>query len=174
MTASLIISMIALTVTMANLTWQLALYLLNGPRLQVRMTVGAIGAGGMVTMPVENVRNLDETFRSFAQQGYSQPVLAVEVVNLGRLGVELLDFGVDVSKGASLKPLKDAVTETPMPYVLEPHRQGTWAIPFEYVVRLNEASRAAWPNEPHPIRAFVHRAGGKKVHAKQTLSLDLR
>ncbi|MGA4801893.1 hypothetical protein [Streptomyces lavendulocolor] len=170
---SLVISIIALCVAVGNLTWQLALYLLNGPRIRVRMEVGAFGQGGLITMPVENVKNLTETFASFEQQGFSEPALVVRVVNHGRLGVELLDFGIDIPKGVSYKPVNDAISETPMPYVLEPHREGVWAMPFHYVVSLTEASQATWPNERHPIRAFVRRAGGKTVRAKKTLTLAL-
>ncbi|MEV5274084.1 hypothetical protein [Streptomyces werraensis] len=120
---------------------------------------------------MENVKNLLDTFASFSQQGFTQPAVVVRVVNRGRLGVELLDFGIDIPKGVSYKPVKDAITETPMPYVLEPHREGVWAMPFDYAVSLAEASHASWPNEAHPIRAFVRRAGGKTVHAKGRLLL---
>ncbi|MFF9274706.1 hypothetical protein [Streptomyces griseosporeus] len=164
-------SIIALCVGIGNLTWQMALYLLNGPRIQVRMAVGAFGPGGLVTVPVENVKNLTATFASLAQQGFSRPVLAVHVVNTGRLGVELLEFGIDVPNGASFKLLKDAITETPMPHVLEPHRESTWAMPFEHVAAMASASQAAWPNDANPIRGYVRRAGGKKIHAKHTLRL---
>ncbi|MGW1088480.1 hypothetical protein ACWD4L_19675 [Streptomyces sp. NPDC002596] len=168
---SLIISIIALCVAAGNLGWQLALYLLNGPRIQVRMEVGAYGRGGLIAIPVESVKNLAETFASFEQQGFSQTALVVRVVNHGRLGVELLDFGIDVPKGVSYKPVAEAISDTPMPYVLEPHREGVWAMPFHYVVSLAEASKATWPNETHPIGAYVRRAGGKTVRAKQTLPL---
>ncbi|MFF8486151.1 hypothetical protein ACGFZG_18375 [Streptomyces antibioticus] len=171
--ASLVISIIALCAAVGNLTWQLALYLLNGPRIRVRMAVGAVGRGGLVTVPVENVKDLTKTFASLEQQGYAQPVLAVHVVNHGRLGVELLDFGIEVPKGVRLKPLADAITDTPMPFVLEPHREGTWALPFHHVVSLVEASQATWPNEAHPVRASVRRAGGRIVYAKQTLRMAL-
>ncbi|MFC7841051.1 hypothetical protein [Streptomyces sp. NPDC057382] len=168
---SLVISIVALCVAVGNLTWQLALYLLNGPRIKVRMEVGAFGRGGLVTIPVENVKSLTETFASFEQQGFSETALIVRVVNHGRLGVELLDFGIDIPKGVSYKPVNEAISETPMPHVLEPHREGVWAMPFHYVVSLAEASHATWPNERHPIGAFVRRAGGKTVRAKKTLTL---
>ncbi|WP_406228405.1 hypothetical protein [Streptomyces anthocyanicus] len=172
--ASLVISILAMCGVVGNFTWQLSLYLLNGPRIQVRMAVGALGRGGLVTMPVEDVKNLTEAFASFEQQGYTQRILAVHVVNQGRLGVELLDFGIDVPRGVSFKPVRDAITETPMPYVLEPHREGTWAMPFDYVVSLVEASQSTWPNEAHPISAYVRRAGGKKIHAKQKLRMTIQ
>ncbi|GAB3952923.1 hypothetical protein GCM10028832_07630 [Streptomyces sparsus] len=156
-----------------NLTWQLAQYLLNGPRIQVRMAVGALGRGGSTTVPVENVKSLDETFTALEEQGFTQPILALHVVNHGRLGVELQDFGIDVPKGVRFKPVGDAITETPMPYVLEPHREGMWAIPFNHVVSLAATSQATWPNESHPIRAYVRRAGGKMVYAKHKLRLRL-
>ncbi|MFF7524919.1 hypothetical protein [Streptomyces pseudovenezuelae] len=171
---SLIISIIALCVATANLTWQLALYLLNGPRIQVRMAVGAYGRGGLITVPVEKVADLNETFSSFERQGFSQLVLVVQAVNHGRLGVQLLDFGIDVPKGLSAKPVKDAITETPLPYVLEPHQEGTWAMPFEFGPELIRACRAVWPHEAHPIRGYVHRAGGKKIRSTRSLTLDLR
>ncbi|MFI9649053.1 hypothetical protein ACIHAA_22470 [Streptomyces sp. NPDC052040] len=172
--ASLIISIIALCIGVANLTWQLALYLLNGPRVRVHLAVGALGRGGMVTTPVKTVKDLNETFAAFGAQGFERPVLVVKVVNHGRLAVQLLDFGIEAPKGVSAKPLSDAITETPMPYVLEPHREGTWAMPFEYAADLTRACRAVWPGEVHPLRAYVHRAGGKKICSVESLPLDLR
>ncbi|MFF3988724.1 hypothetical protein ACFY0B_29550 [Streptomyces sp. NPDC001797] len=172
--ASLIISIIALCIGVANLTWQLALYLLNGPRIRVHMAVGALGRGGMVMASLETVKDLNETFAAFSAQGFERPVLVVKVVNHGRLAVQLLDFGIEVPKGVSAKPLSDAIGETPMPHVLEPHREGTWAMPFEYAADLTRVCLATWPDEPHPIRAYVHRAGGKKIGSAESLPLDLR
>ncbi|MEU2801396.1 hypothetical protein [Streptomyces sp. NPDC007117] len=168
---SLIISIIALCVSISNVTWQLARFVLEGPRLRVHLKVGALGRDNLVSIPVENVKNLDETFASLASRGFSQPVLVVEVVNQGRLGVQLLDFGVDVPKGLSLKVVEGVVTDTPMPYVLEPHQEATWAMPFEYVANFARACKETWPNETHPLKAYVHRAGGKKIRSAQSLPL---
>ncbi|MFK0160063.1 hypothetical protein ACIQVK_49405 [Streptomyces sp. NPDC090493] len=171
---SLIISIIALCFTIANVTWQIARFLLEGPRIRVRMKVGAVGRGSLISVPVENVKDLNETFASFESQGFSQLVLVVEVANHGRLGVQLLDFGIDVPKGVSIKVVNDnAITDTPMPYVLEPHQEGTWAMPFEYVENFARTCKETWPREAHPLRAYVHRAGGKKIRAAQSLPLLL-
>ncbi|MEW2061127.1 hypothetical protein AB0899_10190 [Streptomyces sp. NPDC007002] len=170
---SLIISIIALCVSIANVTWQAARFLLEGPRIRVLMKVGALGGASLVSAPVENMKNLDETFASWSSQGFTQPVLVVEVVNKGRLGVQLVDFGVDVPKGASVKVIEGVITDTPMPYVLEPHQEATWAMPFEYVVNFANACQGTWPRETHPISAYVHRAGGKKVRSARSLTLKL-
>ncbi|MFF4856468.1 hypothetical protein ACFY2N_16405 [Streptomyces rubiginosohelvolus] len=166
---SLIISIIALCVSISNVAWQLARYLLEGPRIRVRLKVGALGRDNLVSMPVENVKNLNETFASLESRGFTQPVLVVEVVNHGRLGVQLLDFGVDVPKGLSLKVVENIITDTPMPYVLEPHQEARWAVPFEYVANFAMACKETWPSEAHPLRAYVHRAGGKKIRSAQSL-----
>ncbi|MFJ7230115.1 hypothetical protein ACIQVF_11280 [Streptomyces tendae] len=170
---SLIISIIALCVSISNVTWQVARYLLEGPRIRVHMKVGALGRGGLISVPVENVKDLSETFASFESQGFTQLVLVVEVANHGRLGVQLLDFGVDVPRGASVKVVEDVIADTPMPYVLEPHQEGTWSMPFEYVESFARSCKETWPREAHPLRAYVHRAGGKKIRSARSLPLVL-
>ncbi|WP_329553667.1 hypothetical protein [Streptomyces sp. NBC_00696] len=169
---SLVLSIIALCVGIANLTWQLALFLLNGPRISVQMKIGAVGRGGMASTPVENVQHLEQQLLSLREQGFGEPVLAIEVVNTGRLGVELLSYGAELSSGISFAPVGEAITETPMPYFLEPHRQATWAMPLSSAVRVVEATKAAFPKEdPGPVRMYVRRAGGKAVYAKRSLRL---
>ncbi|MFD5430421.1 hypothetical protein [Streptomyces sp. NPDC127084] len=171
--ASFVLSILALCIGIGNLTWQWALYQLNGPRIRVRMAVGALGPGGLMTFPVEDLRDLTETFDRMAREGFTEPVIVVNAVNTGRLGVELLEFGIDLPKGPSVKWLRDVIGETPMPHVLEPHREGTWAMPFEPAFRVAAATQAVWPNHAHPIRAYVRRAGGEKIHGKHTLRLAL-
>ncbi len=50
--------------------------------------------------------------------------------------------GIDVPKRVNYKSLTDMI-ETPMPYVLEPHREGVWVMPFQMWFLWVEASRAA-------------------------------
>ncbi len=171
--ASFVLSIVALCIGIGNLTWQWALYQLNGPRIRVRMAVGALGPGGLMTFPVENLKDPAEAFGRMAEEGFVEPVIVVNAVNTGRLGVELLEFGVDMPNGPSIKWLRDVIGDTSMPHVLEPHREGTWAMPFEPVVRAAAATQAVWPNKAHPLRAYVRRAGGEKIHGKHTLRLAL-
>ena len=136
------------------------------------MRLGAFGAGGLVTVPVAG--NPVQAIQPLRAQGYDNPVVAISVVNRGRQAVELLSFGIEVPKGVAFKPIGEAITTTPMPYLLEPHREATWAMPLELAFNLVKTTKATWPKEnPNPLRMFVIQAGGKKIYSKESWSCPL-
>ncbi len=58
-----------------SLGWQAATYVLTGGRVKAELRVGAMNAGGLVTMPVSSLTS--DSMKALQAQGYGQPVAAV-------------------------------------------------------------------------------------------------
>lgn len=83
--ATLVLAVVGLALSMLSLGWQAATFVLSGGRANVELLLGAVrsGGGGFVTMSVQNPAR--EWAVSLKDQGYTHPVVAVRVRNVGRL-----------------------------------------------------------------------------------------
>ena len=80
------IAVVGSGLAIASLSWQFATWKMTGPRVKVTMKGGLLGPGGAVTFPTDAPAN---AVQSAMAQGYTQLVLAVEVVNEGRMATSI-------------------------------------------------------------------------------------
>lgn len=82
--------------------WPAATFFLTGGRVKVELRIGAMhhAGTGMVTSPVGSARPEDAV--KLAQQGYTRPIVAVRVRNIGRLPVIVTGWSI----GASSAPTR--------------------------------------------------------------------
>jgi hypothetical protein len=165
---TLIVAIIALVVSVSSLTWQIVLYLLGGARVRAVLRVGALGPGGAVHGPVDE--RVD--FSQLAQQGYPEPVFAVQARNAGRLAVSVTKWDVAFDNGASFfQPGWHPNNDRPLPYRLEPGDEAVWFCPMAPVV----AAAKAFASSSHPVRLVRARVGlgtGKTVTSKSAMRLS--
>src|SRR5262245_38820541 len=78
---NLVIAVVGLMFGVAAIVWQLATWRLSGARIEVLLKHGALGGGGIaLTWPPGAAATMNLT-----SQGFTHRVLAVEVINKGRM-----------------------------------------------------------------------------------------
>lgn len=165
---TLIVAIIALVISVSSLTWQIVLYLLGGARVRTELRVGALGPSGVVHGPV--AEGVD--FTQLAQQGYPEPVFAVQARNSGRLAVSVTKWDVALENGASFfQPGWPPNADRPLPYRLEPGDEAVWFCPMAPVI----AAAEAFASSSHPVRLVRARIGlgtGKSVTSKNAMRVQ--
>lgn len=124
------IALYAALVATGSAVWQAATFALTGGRVKVQLRVGAMNRGGMVTAPPSSLR--PEWIRELAEQGYSAPIVAVRVANVGRQPVTVASWSVVSPRGVSLSPMADSIGPA-LPHRLEVGESETWAVDMRSV-----------------------------------------
>ncbi|SMD24201.1 hypothetical protein [Lentzea albidocapillata] len=133
--ATFVVAVVAIVMSALTLTWQVANYLLTGGRPKVELRVGAIHESGqLVHGPVRNLSA--EWAQRHARQGFTRPVLVVQVRNVGRLPVTIAEWSVTAEPaGAAFQPIGESIGPD-LPYKLEPGASETWALELHTVETL--------------------------------------
>jgi len=130
MGGALAVAICGVVLASLSLGWQAANYVLTGGRVKVRLLVGAMGNGGMATGPTENLS--PDWLEGLAKQGFSRPIVAVTVANIGRQPVQVTRWGLKSGLGASFYPLTDGIGPS-LPHRLEVGDAATWAVGMDTV-----------------------------------------
>jgi hypothetical protein len=137
MSGALAVGICGVVLASLSLGWQAATYVLSGGRVKVRLLVGALGNGGMATKPAEDLSA--SWLKELASQGFSRPVVAVTVANVGRQPVNVARWGLKSGLGTSLYPLADGIGPS-LPHRLEVGDAATWAVDMETVQAFMKAT----------------------------------
>lgn len=168
MSAALVVAILALVISTASLTWQIVQFLLGASRPQVDLKIGAMSESGALTAPVEGFR-LDQLMR----QGYTTPLLAVEVRNRGRLAVSVTNWTIAFDNGASYTqpswPPNDRVA---LPYRLEPGAEATFLCPLAEVDVAAHALQSL-SKPPTSCRASASFGTGRTLRSKTRLAVPI-
>ncbi|WP_420366969.1 hypothetical protein [Curtobacterium sp. L1-20] len=172
-TAALLVSCFSLVVSGLALGWQVAMWLLNGGRVRVRLMHGVIGHGGVAVGPVRrNNRLLDHS--AMRAQGWNGPdVLGIEVTNTGRARIQVTGFGIrQGNKGMSVNyPSGNAISPA-LPAWIEPGSSVTWygeladGTALIYATAQNPAASG-----PRELRMSVSLGTGKSVTTPQCVRI---
>lgn len=172
MTGALDVGIIALAISASSATWQVAQFLLGSSRPTVDLEIGAVGRGGVVSIPLKPGSQVNG-LRSLIEQGYTQPIVAVKVRNKGRLAVSITGWAVAFNNGSTFQlPGWDVNEGHPLPYRLEPGAEVSYYCPLDDVERTQSAFRGIGP----PIqvcRAQASFGTGKVLKSKAALVLPL-
>lgn len=125
MSGALVVGICGVVLASLSLGWQAASYVLSGGRIKVRLLVGAVGNGAMVTGPVDSMT--PGWFEGLAAQGFSQPIVAVSVANVGRQPVKVARWGLESGLGMSLHPSANGIGPS-LPHRLDVGDAATWAV----------------------------------------------
>jgi hypothetical protein len=136
--ASLVLGICGVVLASLSLGWQAAQHVLTGGRVKVRLRMGGIGNGGMVTAAPSSLR--EGWWEQLAEQGYRRPIVAVTVANVGRLPVTVARWGLKSGLGMSMYPAADSIGP-PLPHRLEAGESGTWAVDMGPVDAFIRATR---------------------------------
>lgn len=170
MDASLVIAIVGLALAAASLSWQAATHVLTGGRVRVKLRVGAMSNGAMVTGPPEGLS--PELLADLAAQGYRRPIVAVEVANVGRLPVTVTTWKLTHERGISYAPIGESIGK-PLPFRLEAGEAETWAVDLQTVISLAQTTvETLTSRSGSRIHGVVELADGRSRRTQE--SLDLR
>jgi hypothetical protein len=162
---TLVVAILALVISVSSLTWQIVLYLLGGSRVRTELRIGALGPSGAVHGPPESQVNP----ALLAEQGYNEPIIGVQVRNVGRLAVSVTKWDVAFDNGGAFSQPGWHVNDAyPLPYRLEPGGEAVWFCPAAPV----HATIKAFASSSHPVRFVRARVGlgtGKSVTSKNSM-----
>jgi hypothetical protein len=130
MSGALAVGVCGVVLASFSLAWQAANYVLTGGRIKVRLLIGAVGNGGIVTAPPENLS--PEWLQGLASQGFSRPVVVVNVANVGRQPVKVVRWGLKSGLGVSLYLPPDGIGPS-LPHRLDVGDAETWTINMDTV-----------------------------------------
>lgn len=152
----------------ASLGWQAATHVLTGGRVKTTLKVGALADSGqgMVLTPADRVT--PDTLQRAAAQGYSQPIIAVEVRNVGRLAVTVSRWSIKSSHGVSYIPIGESLGPT-LPHRLDAGESATWALDLGAAIQLAKTSTEVLSKNGKPahIRGVVELADGRSFIAPE-------
>jgi hypothetical protein len=137
MNGALVVGICGVVLASLSLGWQAASYALTGGRITVRLQVGGQGHGGMATAPPENLSQ--GWLENLASQGFSRPIVAVTVANIGRQPVTVTRWGLKSGLGVALYPTADSIGPT-LPHRLDIGDSATWAVDMSAVTAFIHAT----------------------------------
>jgi hypothetical protein len=165
---TLVVAILALTVSTSTLTWQIVQFILGSSRVSAELRYGAHNGSGAMTMPVGSS---PPNFDQLKSQGWTELVLAVQVRNSGRLAVSVTNWTIAFDNGGSFTvPSWSVNGHAPIPYRLEPGSEQTWLCPLADVM----AAASAFDVTDKPTRHLRARAAlgnGKIATSKNRLAL---
>lgn len=126
MDVGLLVACLSFGVAALSLGWQIAVWSLDGRRVRLSLTHGAMGRGGAATGKVARDGRPADLDRVRAEGFTGREVIGVSVTNLGRAPVRVDRYSCElVHGGLSYTPIGDAIGP-PLPFRLAPGETETW------------------------------------------------
>jgi hypothetical protein len=148
-TTAILLSSLALVLSLASLAWQSWTWLRSGPVLRVELsdflTDAASGPG--------------EGLHYFLQ---------VTVINRGRAATTIDAWGIEPPHGSTLVAVHSARFSTRLPARVEPHASLAMFMPADTVRSFSEQHGVPYS----ALRVWVRPAAGKPVYARKGIPLD--
>ncbi|MGH3938688.1 MAG: hypothetical protein ACRDTG_08615 [Pseudonocardiaceae bacterium] len=127
-TSTFVVAVLGVVLSTASLSWQAATFILTGGRVKLALQTGAVhnSGSGMIVSQVTGAWSMSA--ERLALQGYTRPVVAVQVRNVGRLPVTVTKWSIfESAKGTAFLPLADSIGPS-LPYRLDAGVEETWAL----------------------------------------------
>ena len=137
--ATLLIAVLGVALGVASLTWQIVAHVLSGGRVKVTLKVGGHSGQAMASMPANKVT--PASLKQITSQGFSQPVIAVDVRNVGRMPVTVERWGITSAQGIQAIPWGNSIGPT-LPRRLESGESASWAVDLSTALNLAQVSLA--------------------------------
>lgn len=146
-----LISGIALVISVLSLGWNVLNFVLTGSRVRLEMDFGATNGSALTAFPPKFWT--DDIAQQFEAQGVQDRVIVLTASNTGRAPVTVKSFQVDLDNGMKYIPGQSSHGDCKLPYRLEPHSDGTWTV------------RAS------AIRTFIQQAGLDRASVRGRVQL---
>lgn len=169
--AALLVASVSLVVSGLALGWQVAMWVLNGARVRVRLMHGVLGRGGVAVGPVQRGGH-PRDMSAMRSQGWSGPeVLGIEVTNTGRARVQVTGFGIRQGRnGMSVNYPAGTSISPELPTWIEPGSSATWYGDLDDGVALVHATaRTLATRGPRELRMTVSLGTGKSVVTRRSI-----
>jgi hypothetical protein len=165
--ATTVIAALGLVCALASLAWQAWTFSRSGSRVVVEIRSGLMGPSGFVTAPGTTARNQLEQLRA---QGFTTPIVAVRVSNIGRGTTSITSVGILYKGGAVFE---NAAWGPDLPLRLEGEHEETWHFQGQQVTGYAEAlARTLISANPMRMRGQVRTAGrAKPISSKNLIHL---
>lgn len=161
---TLVVAIVGLALAVASLVWQAATFVLAGARIKVRLQQGAIGNGSAIVGPLD--ARID--FEDLRNQGFTQPVLAIEVRNVGRMPISVTGWHAVLENRMSYTDARSPVNPE-LSFRLEPQSKQTWYVELNPLHAAVSASHSAgiWPVDHQKVWMSVDLGNGKTVRTRE-------
>jgi len=165
-TATLVVAIVGLVLSVAGLVWQAASFHLTGPRVRVELQVGLLLPGGSARVPVSAIWR--DSLRHVQQQQGGQPIVGFVIRNIGRGPTTITSYTAKADNGMGYGLTSAPPGTEPLPHRIEAH-----SMAFYYIDMLGVAAAAAAygsvKDMPRRFHAQVELGSGKTVTSAQTL-----
>jgi hypothetical protein len=151
----LVVAGLGVLLAVGSLCWQWFVFRRQGPRVKLRVRIGAVDGRAYPHRPL--TEGWQRQLAEWIAQGL-EPILGVEVANLGRSGITVLGLRGIVDKGPVFGMLS-GVIGAKLPHRLDSHDDGTWFFPLADVVALVTELRRQG-RQPEEVRIVVDVGGG--------------
>jgi hypothetical protein len=132
---ALIIAGLGLILAVAALSWNIAEYRLSDPRVKVHLRIGARRDDAIIS--TRGAKPPD--WQPLVSQGFKEPLLGIEVANVGRFATEVQSCNCRLPNGFGY--FEEQYPGNPaLPYRLESHATQTWWVPLVPVRAVAAAS----------------------------------
>lgn len=85
----------------------------------------------------------------------------------------MVKFGAEIPNGVAYLPEGTTIGDLPLPHLLQPHHEASWALPLDMAQAMVSAASGTWPDKDlSRVRMFVQVAGRQKIYARGSLRLS--
>jgi hypothetical protein len=166
--ATLVIAVLGLVLSVVSLTWQGATFVLSGSRFRADLKHGAANAGGVVHGPPGS-----QPLQSLAAEGFTAEVIGVEVRNVGRLAATVDRVEASLANGLKVNLFSELLGPS-LPHRLEPQSSASWFMPAA-PIRRTVAVSAHVLKRADPCKVWIEvEIVGKHVRTRQSMLLGSR
>lgn len=168
--AALSVAIVSLVLAALSLGWQIAQFLLTGARVRAGLKAGLLGSGGALVWPV-TTRQVD--VERYRQQGFTDPVFAIEVRNTGRMSIAVEQVKVRFEGWGAEFHEPEAPYNPPSPTRLEPHSSKTWYVNADTVkAAARSAIEAGMATRPLRACGVAALGDGKRVTTRERVTVE--
>jgi hypothetical protein len=157
-----------------SLGWQAATYVLTGGRITVELRVGGLGNGAMATSLPETLSQ--DWLENLASRGFSRPIAAITVANIGRQPVTVARWGLKSGLGMSMYPVAESIGPD-LPHRLDIGEAATWAVDMRAVQAFINATNETFgesqrgPNQAGSLIGKIHADMNKLPHGRDVAGI---
>lgn len=173
MDLGLLLACLSLAVAALSLGWQIAVWTLEGRRVRLTLTHGAMGFHGSVTGKVARDGRPKDLTQVRAEGFSGEEVIGVAVTNLGRAPVRIDKYSVRMVDGGLEASFLGEAIGPDLPFRLPPGETETWYARASSARALVHAQRTLRPHASGRVRMTVQLGTGDVRLTRRHLELKV-